>query len=90
MNRALKIPALQAEFLAVLSRAQERRSELGSAWMVYERQVMLACVNAERKKAELPLVTLEDVERVEGGAAGHSDYSSKFALYCAELALWAR
>ncbi len=27
------------------------------------------------------------IERVETWAVGHSDYSSKFALHCAEIAL---
>lgn len=88
MNPALKIPTLQAAFLKVLIKAQKRREELGPLyWVIYERQAMQACVNTERRSTGLPLVTLEDVERVESMAEGHSDYSSKFALYCAELAL---
>jgi len=34
-----------------------------------------------------PPVTIEDIKRVEGWAAGHSDYTFKFALYCAELSI---
>jgi len=70
-----------------LARAQEHRDErqpLG--WVAYERAVMLRLVNEERGM-QMP-VTLADIERVEGWALGHSDYSSKFALYCAELAVY--
>lgn len=34
-----------------------------------------------------PPLTSAQIERVEQWACGHSDYSSKFALYCAELVL---
>jgi len=51
---------------------------------------MRDAVNKERLDQGLALVTIESVERVETMAEGHSDYSSKFALYCAELALGLR
>lgn len=35
----------------------------------------------------MPPVGVAEIERVERGTVGHSDYSLKFALYCAELAL---
>ena len=55
------------------------------AWCEYEQEVMLGEVNKLRDKKGLPLIGPLDIARVEAMAKGHSDYSSKFALYCAEL-----
>ena len=55
-------------------------------WAAYERARMHETVNAIRAERGLPAVSVEDVVRVERLAVGHSDYSSKFAFYCAELA----
>lgn len=44
-------------------------------------------VNEHRALLGKPPVDAAAIERVERWALGHSDYSSKFALYCAELAL---
>jgi hypothetical protein len=57
--------------------------ELG--WVLHERRVMLEEVNRLRGERALPPVGVRDVERVEQSAAGHSDYSRKFAWGCAEL-----
>ena len=57
------------------------------AWALYERTRMMDEVNAVRKEINKPPVEMRDVTWIENMAAGHSDYSSKFALYCAELAL---
>ena len=54
-------------------------------WCEYEREVMLGEVNKLREKKGLPLIGPLDIARVESMAMGHCDYSSKFALYCAEL-----
>ncbi|MFD8609751.1 hypothetical protein [Streptomyces sp. NPDC059631] len=43
-------------------------------------------VNEIRAEHGLPPVPLEEILRVEQQAGGHSDYSLKFAFYCAELA----
>lgn len=56
-------------------------------WAVHERDVMHRQVNASRAALGRPPVGLEAVLRVERIAVGHSDYTSKYALYCAELAL---
>lgn len=55
-------------------------------WAVYERHVMHDAVNRLRAGQSLPPLPLADVERVEQLAAGHCDYTAKFAFYCAELA----
>lgn len=57
------------------------------AWAAYERGVMHREVNRLLNDAERWPVPLELIERVERQAVGHSDYTMKFALYCAELAL---
>lgn len=57
------------------------------AWEVYEREQMLAAVNIERAGRGLPPVDISLVEQAEQMAAGHFDYGSKFALYCAEIVL---
>lgn len=44
-------------------------------------------VNHRRSERGLPNVDRDAIVRVEQWACGHSDYSSKFALYCAELVL---
>lgn len=85
--------ALRDRFLAALTSAQEQRpwrqemegDELG--WIVYERTTMHQLVNQVRAESDLPPVDLGRVTRAENLAAGHVDYSQKFALYCAELAL---
>lgn len=84
---------LTADFLCVLSDAQKHRSEKSKRigeeleWVIYEREVMLQAINAVRLQQKRPQITVEEVHRVEESAVGHSDYSQKFALYCAELAL---
>lgn len=81
---------------ATLARAQEQRSQrpdlvdgpdgLECEWTVYERARMHDTVNAIRGDRGLPPLPLDAIVRVERLAVGHSDYSLKFALYCAELA----
>lgn len=89
---------MAARFLGVLTEAQKERPQRDSlvegvdgcpelAWAAYERGVMHDEVNRVRAESGHEPVPLTLVERAEGQAAGHSDYSYKFALYCAELAL---
>ena len=82
----LRLPALRDRFLALLSEAQCSRNEHPD-WVLRERRLMRDLVNIERLCEHLPALPITAVERVETMAEGHSDYSSKFALYCAELAL---
>jgi hypothetical protein len=84
---------LRDEFLAVLADAMQERAareyvtsgELG--WVIYERRTMHLAVNYARAGAGKQPLPIDAVERVESIAEGHSDYGSKFALYCAELVL---
>jgi len=84
---------LMDQMLRVLSRAQELRPQKSEwigdelEWVIYEREVMLQAINAVRLQRGRPGVTIHEVMRMENCAAGHVDYSRKFALYSAELAL---
>ena len=84
---------LIGDFLRVLNDAQKHRPEklkrIGDEveWVIYERKVMLQAVNAVRLQRKRPQISVEELHRVEEMAVGHVDYSQKFALYCAQLAL---
>jgi len=58
-------------------------------WSAYELEGMHKLVNEERAKEGLEPVTIRQFRAVEAQAQGHYDYSPKFALYCAELAVGA-
>lgn len=78
----------QKVMLSVLEGQQRRRHEYKDAtWIDVELDVMHSAVNCERYKRKLPDINRDVMMRHERMAAGQSDYSSKFALYCAELAL---
>lgn len=59
-------------------------------WIVETQLAMHAETNRLRGLHGLEPISLEAIERVETMAVGHSDYASKFALYCAELAVGVR
>lgn len=89
----LELVSLASALLKVLIDAQRLRSAKSEwvgntlAWIIYERHVMLDAVNRARLEQGRSIITEEDVIQVERSALGHCDYSRKFALYCAELAL---
>lgn len=56
-------------------------------WVHYERHLMLREVNRARAEQGHDPIDVETLRRVEQLACGHVDYFTKFALYCAELAL---
>lgn len=79
---------IRDDLLEALSAQQDMRKRYdGTKWIAAERDVMLDAVNAWRGQLGLRPVDLAAIERVERMAVGHSDYSSKFALYCAEIAM---
>jgi hypothetical protein len=94
LNRSLR--GLAADFRTILAAAQEKRAdrpdlvtvdgESMCAWAFYERQVMHEAVSRVRAETGLTPLPIEAVTRAENLAAGHSDYSQKYAFYCAELA----
>lgn len=87
--------AIRDRLMAVLSAAQRRRDQRPDIldtphgpeceWARYEREAMLDAVNVERGKLGKPPALITEVESVDRVAAGHVDYSAKFALYCTEL-----
>ena len=91
------ITNIRDHLLGVLEKAQEQRGKLAGRvdsehdrfpierWILHERKTMHDEVNLERSKVGKAPVPIEAVVRVERMAVGHSDFSSKFALYCAEL-----
>lgn len=79
---------LRAQLLKTLAAAQERRKEVSDdSWIEHEFSTMLNAVNTERARRRLSPTTRTELKLREQNAIGHVDYSSKFALYCAELAL---
>jgi len=82
---------LAAQFEKILSNVQKLRPQkskwAGSElqWVIDERKTMLDAVNSERFRRGLPAVI--DIGKAERSAMGHVDYTQKFALYCAEMAV---
>jgi hypothetical protein len=74
--------------LQILAVQQSRRGEYAdTAWLDVEIDVMHHAVNCDRSKRGLADLSRDVIVRTERMASGLADYSSKFALYCAELAL---
>ncbi len=103
-GRGLKLREIHAEFRTVLAAAQtERDARPGftpvtlnlrgygpeqPAWLAFEVDMMHKAVNRIRASEGQPEVPAEPVWRAQTSAEGHVDYSFKFALYCAELAVY--
>lgn len=83
---AMQLTDIQGKLLTVLSVDQSSR-KMRDDWLAHEQNAMLWAVNKERGLLGKPPVGLRAIQRVEQQAIGHVDYSSKFALYCAELVL---
>jgi hypothetical protein len=76
------------KYLANLQKERDKRQYIvneETAWITYERMGMVNAVQNERLKRKLPPVPEELILKAEREALGHSDYSSKFALYCTEI-----
>lgn len=56
-------------------------------WILFEREQMHKAVNAERARRGLMAADVKFIARADRLASGHSDYFSKYPLYCAEIAL---
>lgn len=78
--------------LKVLVDAQVRRRPgcPFEEWHANEMEVVLHAVNLIRAPRGDFAATMYDLEQVEKQAVGHSDYTTKFALYASELALGSR
>lgn len=86
VNNTSDLRPLRDRLLQSLSKAQEQRRQRED-WIEYERNSMFDAVTRERTLLGKGPISMELVERAESMACGHVDYSSKFALYCAELVL---
>ncbi len=76
---------VKLHFQEILQEAQTHRPERND-WVEYERAVMHGAVNSMRDRLGLEGLPIEAIKRVEDQACGHSDYTRKFAMYCAGLA----
>jgi hypothetical protein len=74
------------ELAAVLSSEHAKRKSRAN-WLAPEIRAMRDAVTSIRAARGLAPLTEDAVYKADLLAAGHSDYASKFALYCAELAL---
>ena len=80
-------------FRKTLMEAQTHRDEKSQwidnelGWIIYEREVMFNLTNKEREKRGLNPITMQNIKSCENSACGHVDYTSKFSLSCAELAV---
>lgn len=77
----------------ILVQAQEARKFMPMEatdvpyWNTYEMLTVWGAVNQIRHNLNKDTLPFDLIERVESMAAGHSDYTKKFALYSAELIL---
>ncbi len=81
------------DVLTMASTQRSKRDELVDGepgWVLYERMQMLAAVNDWRAVLGLPPADVAAVERIESSACGHIDYTAKYAIGCAEIALGER
>lgn len=95
----MNVVEMQKSMLKILSSAQDERDSLNRfvddpvegrenpEWVIHERQAMLTAINRKRQLRQLPEIDELALLRWERQASGHVDYSKKFALYCAWLAL---
>jgi hypothetical protein len=56
-------------------------------WLAHESGWMLNAVNRHRARLELGPALMSEIDRAEQTALGHSDYTKKWAIACADLAL---
>ncbi len=92
-----EVRAAQDEIYATLTATMAERGQradivqdgarFNPAWLVHERETMLAAVNAERRRRGLDDVDVSEVIGVEEQACGHIDYAAKWAYGCARLAV---
>ena len=99
MQPATRVPRLADAFFMGLEEQAKLRKERGGfghdetgkpelEWITKEREFMLQQVNIERAGLHKNKKSMADIRRVETMAMGHSDYTRKFAIYCAELVLF--
>lgn len=72
---------------ALIAEAEKRRGRSFEQWRDAEVRAVWSATRDFAQQHGLRVPTLTEVARVESEAVGHTDYSSKWALYSVELAL---
>ena len=98
MNKTMNIN--HKEFMFIRDRLQQQLEEAQKLreeksqwihneleWVTHERNVMYTAVNQQRINLGLSVITMGELKRAESSAEGHTDYTPKFSLYCAWLAV---
>lgn len=86
MNRHDEFLACHRALLAALVAEQaNRRSSQGLEWIARERTALATAATGWARQYDRAPVTVDQIEAIEHQAMGHIDYSSKLALYVAEL-----
>lgn len=93
MGRTDEISRMQ-DVLEQASEERDQRMDLTQdadgrcvvAWVLHERQAMLDATNALCDRLGTPRVSAQQILDAENTAVGHSDYASKFAMRCVDLA----
>lgn len=78
---------LRDVLVAEQEKRNQRRGFIGHEpeWVQVERLAMLDRVNLLRSRRGYGPVSLDDVTAKENQACGHSDYTTKYAIGCADL-----
>ena len=63
----------------------EHRRENPDTWIENERAAVAGEVNRWAMANGWPMITVDDIERIEHQAMGHIDYVRKLSLYASEL-----
>lgn len=88
---SMDMRTVESHLYKLLVAEQEKRKDRSGKiegvleWIVLERQLMIDTVQQMRKEEHLEPAPVEDILRAEREACGHSDYTKKFARYCAEI-----
>jgi hypothetical protein len=71
--------------LVLISNGSSGDTEPVMGWVIHEWETMLTEVNRIRALRDKNPISMYDVRRVEQSAAGHIDYTQKYAIGCADL-----
>ena len=87
----MDLRTVESHLFKLLTAEQEKRNDRKgqidgeTEWIVLERRLMIDTVQQMRKEENLEPAPVEEILRAETEACGHSDYTKKFARYCAEI-----
>ena len=65
--------------------AEHRDGRHWSEWQDAERVAVWNAARTYAKANGLPVLTLEEIQRAETSACGHSDYGAKWALHISDM-----